>query len=346
MLNTNASPHTWPAEWAPQSSTWLAWPHNRETWPDQFDKVSSAFVKLVQELGRVQSVHVLAGPFDVQPAARDVLSADPQLTIHDIKTNDAWIRDFGPTFVNRKDDSSLVGVTWKYNGWGAKYPPFGDDAKAAQLICRSIQCPQSRSTMYCEGGSLDGNGDGIVMTTSSCLLSVSRNPGWTRPMVETELRLQLGASKIIWLDGGGLEGDDTDGHIDQLARFVSRDAIVVATSSDPSDPNRDGLERNADILEQSTNGNGSQFQVHRLPTPPPRYAGERRIPESYCNFLFANGIVIMPTFRCDKTDQNAIDTLQSLLPNRTIIPLDAHEFSIGLGAFHCASQQQPVAQSL
>jgi agmatine deiminase len=273
-----------------------------------------------------------------------MLARLPNVHIHQVATNDAWIRDYGPTFVRRRDDGSLVGIDWKYNAWGNKYPPFDQDAAASEWICRFLRCQRSVSPMYCEGGALETNGQGLLLTTSSCLMSPSRNPGWTRPMIEQELKSQLGVSSIIWVDGGALQGDDTDGHIDQLARFVDARTVVVATSSDPQDPNRDGLEANVRILSRASTVDGESLRVVPLPTPPPRFVDGKRVPESYCNFLIANQIVIVPTFRSPSTDQPAVEILSRLFPSRRIIALDAYDLIWGLGAYHCASQQQPATK--
>lgn len=353
------SPHLWPAEWERQAATWIAWPHNLDTWPGRFESIPPAFVKFILTLSQFQSVHVLTGPASVRPTAETFLSkealsgqafnrgtSNPQhpIELHQVATNDAWIRDYGPTFVRRRDDGALVGVDWKYNAWGGKYPPYDDDANAAELICRAVGCTRSMSSMYCEGGGLESDGQGTLLTTSSCLLSPTRNPGWTRDMVETELKRQLGVEKIIWVDGGGLLGDDTDGHIDQLARFVSPTVVVAATSSDVSDPNSAGLQANLETLRQSTAADGTPLTVHALPTPPPRLIDDRRVPESYCNFVFVNDGLIVPTFRHEATDQAALKLLGQLLPQRKIVPLDAYDVIWGLGAWHCLSQQQPADQ--
>ncbi len=339
----NSSPHVWPAEWEKQSATWIAWPHNLETWPNRFARIPDTFVAFIAALSQVQAVHVLSGPRGIVPAAREKLAGLPSVYIHDVVTNDCWIRDYGPTFVLRKDDRALVGLDWKFNAWGGKYPPFDDDARAAEQICRTLGSMRSMSAMHCEGGALETDGQGTLLTTSSCLLSATRNPGWTREMVEAELMRQLGVQKIVWVDGGGLLGDDTDGHIDQLARFIAPGVVVAASSSVRSDPNYSGLAENVRILNQSHLASGEALTVHILPTPPPRIVDGQRVPESYCNFLFANGILLLPTFRSEPTDRAAIELLTQLLPGRKIVPLDAFDLIWGRGAFHCASQQQPEA---
>jgi agmatine deiminase len=338
-----SSPHVWPAEWEPQAATWIAWPHNRQTWPVNFQRIPSAFVDFICAISKVQPVHVLSGPAGVEPAAADMLRDVPNVHIHSIATNDAWIRDFGPTFVRRKDDGSLVGIDWRYNAWGGKYPPYDLDAQACETICRTLGCPRSVSTLYCEGGGLETDGRGTLLTTSSCLLSPTRNPGWTREMIATELRSQLGVQHILWVDGGGLQGDDTDGHIDQLARFVSPGVVVAATSSYRDDPNRLGLEENLRQLEQAQDALGTPLKVHPLPTPPPRTIGGQRVPESYCNFLLANGIVLVPTFEYPASDEYALELFARLFPQRRIVPVASQDLIGGLGALHCLSQQQPAA---
>jgi agmatine deiminase len=340
------SPHVWPAEWQTQSATWIAWPHNHDTWPGRFQSVPPVFVELVTAIAQVQPVHVLAGPATAKPAAVELLQERPNVVIHNVETNDTWIRDYGPTFVLRRDDGSLVGIDWRFNAWGGKYLPFDDDARAAESICRLVGCPRSQSAIYCEGGALETDGLGTLLSTSSCLLSATRNPGWTRPMIADELSRQLGVKKIVWVDGGGLQGDDTDGHIDQLARFVSPGVIVAASSGRADDPNHDGLEENLRQLRNATDADGNRFEVFSLPTPPPRLVDGHRVPESYCNFLFANGLVIVPTFRHAASDSAALLLLSQLIPGRKIVPLDAHDLIWGLGAFHCASQQQPAARNV
>lgn len=303
------------------------------------------FIQFITELARVQAVHVLSGPSGLPHPASENLSSSPNVFIHNVATNDTWIRDYGPTFVRRLDDGALVGIDWQFNAWGGKYPAYADDARAAETICKLNGCPRSVSAIFCEGGALETDGAGTLLTNSSVLLNPTRNPGWTREMVAGELQRQLGVINIIWVDGGGLIGDDTDGHIDQLVRFVTPGLVVAAKSSESGDPNNEGLSENLRILRRATLLDGNRIEVHVLPTPPPRYIDQERVPESYCNFLFANGIVIVPTFQSDATDRAAIRLFEQLLPDRKIIPLDATDLIWGRGAFHCASQQQPIGKS-
>lgn len=339
--NASSSDYAWPAEWEPLEAVWIAWPHNRTTWPGHFQNIPRTYVQFVAQLCRTTHVHVLSGPEGIEPAAAEQLRDLPHVTIHAVATNDTWIRDYGPTFVQRKSDRQLVGVHWRFNAWGGKYLPFDDDADAAEKICRIVGCECVPSEMFCEGGALEGDGRGTLLTTSSCLLAQTRNPGWSRMRVEHELKKLLGIQRILWIDGGGLLGDDTDSHIDQLARFVGPGKVVAAVSSVPDDPNATGLIANVQLLKSVTDAHGGQFEVFELPTPAPRFVEGKRVPESYCNFLFANGSVIVPTFRSHRTDQAAFDLLGGLLPRHEIVPVDAYDLIWGLGAFHCVSQQQP-----
>ena len=338
------SPHTWPAEWELQSATWIAWPHNQSTWHNRFERIPQVYEQFITELARVQPVHVLSGPSRLLYPANQNLANVPNVMIHEVVTNDTWIRDYGPTLVRRRDDGALVGVDWQFNAWGGKYLPCDDDARAAHQICKIIGCPRSVSALVCEGGALETDGLGTLLTTSSVLMNPTRNPGWTRAMVESELQRQLGVTNFIWVDGGGLLGDDTDGHIDQLARFVAPGVVVAAQSSQPDDPNHLGLAENLRILHSARLADEQPIEVHALPTPAPRFVDQKRVPESYCNFLFANGIVIVPTFQSDSTDRAAVRLFEQLLPDRKIVPLDATHLIWGLGAFHCASQQQPAGK--
>lgn len=332
----------WPAEWEPQSAVWLSWPHNRKTWPGEFEPIPRVFFDWIQILTKLQTVHLIVDPVQVPTSSIEQLFEIKNLCIHSWPTNDIWIRDYGPTFVRCISDGKLVGVDWHYNAWGCKYAPFDSDAQIAERICAELGCSRSRSPMYCEGGGLETDGQGTLLTTSSCLLSNTRNPGWSRHQVEEELQRQLGVRNIVWVDSGGLEGDDTDGHIDQLARFVAPGVVVAATSSRSDDSNAAGLEQNLKILQNSVDATGQPLTVHAMPTPAPRKIHSQRVPESYCNFLFVNGAVILPTFRSPETDKNAIRLMEQLLPSHRIIPVDAADLIYGLGAFHCASQQQPV----
>ncbi len=353
----------WPAEWEPQDGIWLAYPHRQRTWPRHLALARDAFANFANTASQFTQVHVLARSAALATAARKQLAAAIQ--IHPIANNDTWIRDYGPTFVHAtkpvhmtkpghgtktapaktaKHGTQVIGIDWQFNAWGGKYPPWGDDDAAAAKICQQlgIKCERSRLTL--EGGAIEGDGQGRLLTTPICLENPNRNPGWSRERIAKELHRRLGVTEIVWVDGGGLEGDDTDGHIDQLARFVTPTDVVVAVSSDPSDPNAAGLRCNLLQITAWAEQTSPRVTVHLLPTPPPRKIGRVRVPESYCNFLMlGERAILVPTFGHRKTDQAAMKLLKQLRPAAEVVGVDASTFILGRGAWHCASQQQPSA---
>ncbi len=329
------------AEWQPHAATWIAWPHNRDTWPNRFENIPATFEKLIRTLAEVEEVHVLGGPSDSPQIAIETFENTARVTVHPIETNDCWIRDFGPTFLLHSSGSELAAVDWVYNAWGGKYPPYDEDAKNAQRICEILGCKRFPSRLVCEGGSLETDGAGTILTTSRCLLSMSRNPDWSRSMVEEELKSQLGLRKVLWVDGGELAGDDTDGHIDQLVRFVRPGLVTAAVSYSSDDENATKLDKQYQHLLSLRDAQDKPLDIVPLSTPPPRFIQGERVPESYCNFYIANEIVVVPTFGFRETDEAALQTLRELVPDRTIVPIDASDLIWGRGAFHCVTQQQP-----
>lgn len=337
------SSRRWPAEWEPQQAIWLSWPHNPETWPGRFESIPMAYAQFVRAVAEVVQVELLV-PEQHLTLAQSLLAGVDNLTLHPCQTNDCWIRDYGPTFVQEED--KLIGIDWIYNAWGGKYPPWDADAAVAKKVCQwaEVECDSSRLT--CEGGALETDGRGRLLTTPECLITETRNPGWTQDDIAQEFHRRLGITEILWMDGGGLEGDDTDGHIDQLARFVDATNVVCAVSDDGEDINYEGLESNYRQLKIWGRDTEPGVEVHRLPIPPARYVNDQRVPESYCNFLIVGGRrLILPQFNSPAADQHAAELLGSLLPEMEIYPLDASDLVWGLGAFHCASQQQPLPAS-
>ncbi len=332
----------WVAEWQPHAATWIAWPHNRETWPHRFENIPETFERLIRTLADAEQVHVLGGPSDSSQIARETFENVARIKVHEVETNDCWIRDFGPTFLRHSNGLELAAVDWVYNAWGGKHPPYDQDAKNAQRICDIVGCQRLVSQLVCEGGSLETDGEGTLLTTSRCLLSMSRNPDWSRLKVEDELRVQLGIQKVLWVDGGELAGDDTDSHIDQLVRFVRPGVVVAAVSYSSDDSNASKLEKQYQNLTTMRDAREKPLEIVRLSTPPPRFIQGERVPESYCNFYIANGIVVVPKFGFRETDEAATQTLRELMPDRTIIPIDASDLVWGRGAFHCVTQQQPA----
>jgi agmatine deiminase len=333
--------YRWVPEWEAHAATWIAWPHNLDTWPGRFDNIPATFERLIRTLAEVEDVHVLGGPEVSYQQAVETLHDCERAIIHPIVTNDCWIRDFGPTFVVDRASRKLGAIDWQYNAWGGKWPPFDEDAANAERVLSIVGAKRFSSSLFCEGGSLETDGAGTLLTTSRCLLSLSRNPHWSREEVEHELQSQLGVQRVLWIDGGELEGDDTDSHIDQLVRFIRPGLVVAAVSYSSDDENAPKLEKQFACLSSARDARDKPFDIVKLPTPPPRFIQGYRVPESYCNFYFANEIVIVPTFGFRETDDAAIRTLQELMPDRTVIRLDASDLVWGRGAFHCVTQQQP-----
>ncbi len=332
-----------PAEWEPQTCVHLAWPHNRQTWPGRFDPIPAFFARWVERIAETTPVCVLAAG-EVAAQAESMIGQIANAQIVDIPTNDCWIRDFGPTFVLNQADGRIQGVNWRYNAWGGKYPPWDLDAAAAEKICddQSIQCVSS--ALCLEGGAIEVDGGGRLLTTPDCLVTGTRNPGWTKTGIEAELNRKLGVTEVLWLAGGGLGGDDTDGHIDQLARFIDRENVVVAVCDDIADANHQPLAENQRQLAEWARTTKPEVSVHRLPIPPARHIDGHRVPESYCNFLRLGGErILLPTFAA-RSDQHALGLLRELT-HSDVEPIDCRDLVWGLGTLHCASREQPAAST-
>ncbi len=338
--NMNRSGLRVAAEWEPQACIWLAWPHSLDTWPGRFEAIPTFFTRWVRSIAETTPVRVLAYG---QPARQceSMIGGFSNVHIVRIPTNDCWLRDYGPTFVINDATNRIHGVSWQYNSWGGKYPPWDLDNAAAQMICfdQGIQCVESQLSL--EGGAIETDGIGRLITTPDCLLTDSRNPGWTRERIESELKRQLGVHEIFWLSGGGLEGDDTDGHIDQIARFIDTTNMVAAVCNDRDDPNHLPLEENYRQLTEWAKSTTPQVTIHRLPIPPRREINGQRVPESYCNFLrLGPDRIQIPIFGA-KTDLQAIGIFQDLT-EIDVESIDCRDLAWGLGALHCASHEQPA----
>ena len=335
--------YRWPAEWEPHAATWVSWPRNRDSWPDAFEPVPEEFAEFVRTLARFEPVHINAGGADVFAEAKRLVGNLPNVTLHDFPTNDAWCRDHGPTFLSGKGLPSAL-IDWEYNAWGGKYPPFDNDNLIPSRIAAFTGRKVFKAGIILEGGAIDGNGCGTILTTEMCLLNPNRNNDLDKTGTEKYLRDYLGAKKILWLNGGEIAGDDTDGHIDQLARFVDPRTIVAASCDDPTDENYEPLLENLKQLRAMTDQEGRPFTIVPLPMPPALYVNEQRLPAGYCNFLIANGVVIVPQFEVATADQAALDVLRPLFPNREVIGCASRNLIWGLGSFHCLSQQEPRAE--
>jgi agmatine deiminase len=259
----------------------------------------------------------------------------------DHPTNDAWCRDHGPIFVKHRATGEVAITDWRYNAWGGKYPPYDSDDAIPARIARRLGLRRFAHDMVLEGGSLDVNGDGLLLTSEQCLLHPNRNPHLDRAAIERNLRDFLGVKEILWV-GEGIVGDDTDGHIDDVARFFAADGIVAAAESNPRDANFRILREVWERLESFRTPRGGKFRLVKLPMPAPvRFQG-RRVPATYANFLIINGAVLVPTFRQPKRDAAACAILAACFPGREIIPIDCYHLIWGLGTLHCISQQQPA----
>lgn len=329
-----------PAEWEPHAATWLSWPHNRDSWPGQFEPIPGVWADLVHALCQVELVNILAGGEAVMTEALRLVGHLPRVTLHEIATNDAWMRDHGPTFLVGRAGTAPALVDWHYNAWGGKYPPFDLDQQVPRRLAEKLGFRRFEPGIVLEGGAIDVNGTGSLLTTEQCLLNPNRNPHLGRADLEQYLADYCGARHVIWL-GGGIVGDDTDGHIDELARFVSPRTVVAALEEDPADPNHEPLRDNLQRLRAAGDEQGRPLEIVTLPMPRPVYHDEHRLPASYLNFYVANALVIVPQFG-DPADALAIETLAELFPGRRIRGLRAVELAWGLGAFHCITQQQPL----
>jgi len=336
-----------PAEWEPHAGTWLAWPHKEESWPGNFGPIPTVWVEIVRALEPSEHVNIAVNDSAAAATVRERIAAagisTRTVSLHVIPTNDAWIRDHGPTFVTRRmaNQTELAAVKWRYNAWGGKYPPWDLDDTVAEQIAAHVGAPVYRPGIILEGGSIDVNGKGTLLTTEACLLNPNRNPHLTQAQIEQHLRDYLGVSHILWL-GDGIVGDDTDGHIDDLARFVDASTVVTVLESDPGDENFERLQANYDRLRRMTDQDRRPLRVVTLPMPRPVVYDEQRLPASYANFYIANAAVLVPTFN-DPNDATALQTLRALFPQRRVVGIHATEMVWGLGAVHCVTQQQPLA---
>jgi agmatine deiminase len=339
-----AQGYRWPAEWERHRATWLSWPHSRDTWPDCLDAAVASFVAVVGALAPRETVEIGVGDAALEARARDALrrgGVDPDRNVrfHRYPTTDAWARDHGPIFVVR-DDGARALCDFRFDNWGRKYPGFELDDAVPGHVARILGLPRFACDLVLEGGGIDGDGLGTVLTTESCLLNPNRGPGRTRERLEQVLADFLGARRVLWL-AEGIEGDDTDGHVDDVARFVAPGVVVAAACPDPADPNHAPLAENRRRLARMTDARGAGLTVVELPMPPRLEHGGRRSPASYANFYLANGVALVPTFGAP-SDVRALAALRELLAGRDVVGIPCAELVSGFGAIHCVTQQEPA----
>jgi len=335
-----------PAEWERHEATWLAWPHNPDTWPGKFASVPAVYVNMVQALHQHERVHICANDAESAVRARGLLSKAKvdlsTIEFHEIPTNDTWARDHGPIFITRalEGKTELAATDWIFNSWGQKYGPCDLDDVVPQKIAELFELQCFIPGIVLEGGSIDVNGHGTLLTTESCLLNPNRNPSLSRTDIEEYLRAYLGVTHILWL-GDGIVGDDTDGHIDDIARFVNPTTVVCAVEEDPTEVNYRPLQDNLKRLRKMTDQHGRPLRIVPLCMPSPIEYEGNRLPASYANFYIANDTVLVPTYHCPN-DQRALTTLQDLFPMRQVVGIPCTDLVWGLGAIHCVTQQQPA----
>jgi len=326
-----------PAEWEPHKATWLAWPHEKSDWPGKFAPIPWLYGEIVRHLARVQRVRILIEDEAAERAARKILKAchadDTAVDFFHRPTNRSWTRDYCPLFVKKKSEVAIA--HWRFNGW-AKYDNYQQDAEVPNFIAEKFALRSEAIDAVLEGGSIDVNGSGKLLTTEECLLSdvQSRNPSLSKRGMERLMKDHLGIREVIWL-GQGIAGDDTHGHVDDLARFTAEDTIVIATEPDKADANHEPLKENLARLRAR-----KDLRIATLPMPEPIYFAGQRLPASYANFYIANGIVLVPVFG-DPNDCIALNTLARLFPNRKIIGIYSRDLVLGLGTLHCMTMQQP-----
>ncbi|MBI4411989.1 MAG: agmatine deiminase family protein [Deltaproteobacteria bacterium] len=358
-----------PAEWEPHEATWLSWPHNIETWPGKMEPIPGIWIEMIRHLVTGEKVHLNVNDEEMEKEARYLLKkADvnsSRVLFHRIPTDDCWMRDCGPIFVVRSapllckegvgevesrralphptspyKGEELALTHWKFNKWGGKYPPWDLDDAVPEKIEKALQIPSFKNDMVLEGGSIDVNGQGTLLTTEQCLLNKNRNPHLTKAGIERNLGDYLGATNILWLKEG-IVGDDTDGHIDDIARFVNPTTVVTAVEENPHDENYKILQENLKRLQRMKDQNGKPLKIIPLPMPGAVYYEGHRLPASYANFYIANKVVLLPTYH-HANDDRARAILQDFFPDRKVIGINATDFVWGLGAFHCVTQQQPA----
>lgn len=333
-----------PAEFASHDATWLSWPHKEASWPGKIEMIYPVYAEFIKRVAEGEKVNINILDATMQQKAIHHLQqveadlSNIQFFLH--PTNDAWCRDHGPAFLVHPEEKKKMIVDWGYNAWGGKYPPFDLDDVIPTLIAEYYKIPVVQPGIVMEGGSVEFNGKGTLLTTAACLLNPNRNPHLTQNQIEEYLYNYYGVTHILWL-GDGIVGDDTDGHIDDLTRFVNEDTVVTIVESNRQDENYQILQDNLKELKSLRLESGKQMNIVELPMPAPVIYDNQRLPASYANFYICNKYVVVPTFR-DKHDDRALDILQQCFPTRKVIGLDSTDIIWGLGSFHCLSQQEPA----
>lgn len=339
--------YRFPAEWEPHAATWLSWPRPEGiSFPGRYEEIQPALVQMVAALGASEAVHINVSDERHERLVRRMLQIHgcdslAHVTFHRVPTNEPWCRDHGPIFLtNPRAPQPLLALDWGYNAWGGKYPPYDHDDAVPRRVAEILGgLPVVSPGIVMEGGSVEVNGAGSLLTTTSCLLNPNRNPSLNQAEIEQYLKDYFCVSNVLWL-GDGIEGDDTDGHIDDITRFVSRTRVLTVVEPDPADPNHAPLQENLARLRELRAEDGAPLEVVELPMPPRIERDGQRLPASHANYYVANKVVLLPAFGGD-SDEVAARLLGEAFPGRRIVPIDCRELIWGLGAFHCLTQQVP-----
>ncbi len=339
-----------PAEWEKHEATWLSWPHNAETWPApaQLARVEETYIRMAEVLSHGEKVHILVAHEREEDTVRKKLSKAgaeiSRVIFFRIPTVDVWMRDYGPIFLASREAKSgkPVFTRWIFNAWGNKYEPLKADKAVPGILKTLLAAEVFEPGIILEGGSIDVNGEGMLLTTEQCLLNPNRNPHLTRAQIEDYLRDYLGVSRILWL-GEGIVGDDTDGHIDDIARFAAPDTVICAVEQEPSDANYPILQENRKRLEEARDQNGKKLNLIELPMPGKVECDGERLPASYANFYIGNKAVLVPIYH-HANDDRALKILVECFPGRSIVGIPCEDLVCGLGAIHCVTQQQPRSE--
>lgn len=338
-----------PPEWYPHAATQLHWPSNPETWPgERLSRVEQVYLEIVETLHKYEPIHLFVEDDKVQHHVLSLFKEKKinlqHVTFHLQPINDVWARDCGPIFIRRKQEGreQFAIIDWEYNAWGGKYPPYKDDNRLPKYFAEMYDIERFEPGMVLEGGSIDTNGNGALLTTESVLMNPNRNPEMSKSEIEQCLMDYLGMEKIIWLKQG-LAGDDTDGHIDDIARFLNQSTILMMTVEDPEDINYEALQQNLEILRQATDQHGNPFTIETLPLPKTRIEGttvdgSEFVPASYANFYVANGVVLVPTYD-ERFDELALSLFDKYFPDRDVVGIPCADLVWGQGAIHCITQQ-------
>ena len=333
-----------PAEFHPHTATWLSWPHKEASWPGKIHTIFPHYSRFVKYLADSEKVRINVADEAMKTfAAGHLLQAGVNMQNVEFffhPTNDAWCRDHGPAFlVNPAAEQKKAVVDWNYNAWGGKYPPFDQDDIIPTLIANHYQLPLFNPGIIMEGGSVEFNGKGTILTSTCCLLNENRNPHLNRAQLEEYLYQYYGAEQVLWVEEG-IVGDDTDGHIDDTIRFVNEDTVLTVIETDKQDENYGLLQQNLRQLQQMRLLNGKQLNIVTLPMPDAVVFEDQRLPASYANFYISNKYVIVPTFQCKKDDE-ALRIIAECFKDREVVGIDSTDIIWGLGSFHCLSQQEP-----